>query len=113
VWGEAGSAVCSVRDEGPGLSEADLARLFQKGVRLAPQPTAGEPSTGYGLAVAKSLVDKLGGEIWCLSKVGEGSSFQSRPPACAEHLEQDGQAAGGTPAQPLPETKAGQPAACG
>jgi signal transduction histidine kinase len=44
--------VCSVRDEGPGLSEEDKAKLFQPGARLTPKPTAGEPSTGYGLAVA-------------------------------------------------------------
>ena len=52
-----------VRDEGPGLSAEEQARLFQTGVRLSPQPTAGEPSSGYGLAVAKQLMDLLGGTI--------------------------------------------------
>jgi signal transduction histidine kinase len=84
VRGEAGWGVCEVRDEGPGLSPADQARLFQRGVRLAPRPTGGEPSTGYGLAVAKELVEKLGGAIWCESVLGQGCCFSFRLPAYQE-----------------------------
>jgi signal transduction histidine kinase len=86
VWlgarSENDSVVCRVRDEGPGLNLGDQARLFQKGARLTPRPTAGEPSTGYGLAVAKDLMDKLGGSIWCESVLGQGTSFFIRLPAC-------------------------------
>jgi signal transduction histidine kinase len=82
--GEAGWCVCEVRDEGPGLSPADQARLFQRGVRLTPTPTAGEPSTGYGLAVARELVEKLGGTIWCESALGQGCCFSFRVPAHQE-----------------------------
>jgi signal transduction histidine kinase len=64
-----------VRDEGPGLSTEDQARLFQGGVRLSPRPTAGEPSSGYGLAVARQLVEQLGGDIWCESQQGQGATF--------------------------------------
>jgi signal transduction histidine kinase len=80
VWNDAGWVVCDVRDEGPGLSPADQARLFQRGARLTPQPTGGEPSAGYGLAVAKELVEKLGGTIACESVLGEGSCFSFRLP---------------------------------
>jgi signal transduction histidine kinase len=78
--------LCSVRDEGPGLSSDDLGKLFQKGVRLSAQPTMGEPSSGYGLAVAKTLVDKLGGAIWCESEMGRGSSFWIKLPRFQESL---------------------------
>jgi signal transduction histidine kinase len=84
VRGVAGWGVCEVRDEGPGLSPADQALLFQRGVRLTPTPTGGEPSTGFGLAVAKELVEKLGGVIWCDSVLGQGCCFSFRLPAYRE-----------------------------
>jgi signal transduction histidine kinase len=78
---EQDSVVCSVCDEGPGLSQDEQAQLFQRGVRLSPIPTGGESSTGYGLAVAKELVDQMGGSIWCVSEPGKGSCFSVRLPA--------------------------------
>jgi signal transduction histidine kinase len=75
------SVVCSVQDEGPGLSQEEQARLFQRGVRLSPVPTGGEPSTGYGLAVAKELSERLHGAIWCVSTPGQGACFLFRLPA--------------------------------
>jgi signal transduction histidine kinase len=41
-------------------------------------------STGFGLAVAKELIEKLGGEIWCESVLGQGCSFLFRLPAYQE-----------------------------
>lgn len=84
VRGESGGVVCKVRDEGPGLSQQDQGKLFQRGARLTPRPTAGESSTGYGLAVAKELMDRLGGKIWCESVLGQGASFTFRLPAYKE-----------------------------
>jgi signal transduction histidine kinase len=84
VWSEADHVVCTVRDEGAGLSVEDQAKLFQRGVRLGSTPTAGEPSSGYGLAIAKELIDKLGGRLWCDSVVGQGASFSFRLPRHAE-----------------------------
>jgi signal transduction histidine kinase len=83
---EGDSVITSVRDEGPGMGREDLARLFQRGTRLTPQPTAGEPSTGYGLAVAQEFVHRLGGKIWCESTMGEGSCFFLRLPRYEESL---------------------------
>jgi signal transduction histidine kinase len=80
VRAEDAGAVCSVRDEGPGLSPEDQAKLFQRGVRLTPVPTAGEPSSGYGLAVAKDLVDRLGGQLWVTTSEGQGACFSFRLP---------------------------------
>jgi signal transduction histidine kinase len=82
---EAG-VVCRVRDEGPGLSAEDQTRLFQRGAKLTPRPTAGEVSTGYGLAVAKEWIEKLAGTIWCESQLGRGSCFSFRVPAFRQDL---------------------------
>jgi signal transduction histidine kinase len=67
--------VCAVCDEGPGLSKEDLGRLFQRGAQLGPKPTGGETSSGYGLAIARGLLRKLGGRIWCESVEGKGTCF--------------------------------------
>jgi signal transduction histidine kinase len=84
LYGEPGSVVCSVRDEGPGLSREDQAHLFQPGVRLGPSPTAGEPSSGYGLAIARRFTESLGGDIWCTSTPGEGATFSFRLPVSSK-----------------------------
>src|SRR5437773_12038818 len=79
-----GFLVCSVQDEGPGISEEDQAKLFRRGVRLSSVPTGNEESTGYGLAVAKGLVDAMGGTIWCESRLGHGARFSFRLPKYRE-----------------------------
>jgi signal transduction histidine kinase len=84
VSAEGDGVVCSIRDEGPGLSDKDQAKLFQRGARLTPEPTGGEASTGYGLAVAKEFIERLGGTIWCESVLGEGSCFSFRLPRYQE-----------------------------
>jgi signal transduction histidine kinase len=72
----------SVRDEGPGISEADQKRLFQKYTRLSARPTAGESSTGLGLAIVKRLAEAMSGSIQCYSAPGGGSTFTLRLPVC-------------------------------
>jgi signal transduction histidine kinase len=83
---EQDSVVVSVCDEGPGLSQEEQAHLFKPGVRLSPMPTGGEPSSGYGLAVAKKLVEQLGGQIRCESTPGQGACFFVRLPAYREKI---------------------------
>jgi two-component system, sensor histidine kinase LadS len=69
------NVVCSVRDEGPGLSQEDQGKLFQRGIQLSSVATGEEPSSGYGLAVAKELIEKLNGDLWCESTLGAGACF--------------------------------------
>jgi signal transduction histidine kinase len=84
VWVEvrpgANRISCRVRDEGPGIRMEDRARLFQRGARLEAKPTAGESSTGYGLAVAAELAAHIGGELGCDSEYGKGACFVMRLP---------------------------------
>ncbi len=66
----------SVCDEGPGLTENDHERLFGYFQRLSARPTAGEPSTGLGLALCKQLVELHGGQIGVESSgAGTGAKF--------------------------------------
>jgi signal transduction histidine kinase len=84
---EQDSAFVMVRDEGPGISEEDQKKLFQKYSRLTARPTAGESSTGLGLSIAKRLAQVLGGDILCRSALGAGTTFSLRLPLGAAPLE--------------------------
>ena len=71
-----------VRDGGPGISEADQKKLFQKYGRLSARPTGGETSTGLGLAIVKRLTEAMSGTIECQSAPGAGAAFTLRLPTC-------------------------------
>lgn len=66
---------CEVQDQGPGLDKDDLQKMFGKFARLSAQPTGGESSTGLGLSIVKKMVDAAGGNVWCESEPGKGSTF--------------------------------------
>lgn len=66
---------CEIQDEGPGLSEKDLSKLFGKFARLTPRPTANEHSTGLGLFIVKKLMLAMNGSVRCESELGKGSTF--------------------------------------
>jgi len=84
---DAESVTCLVRDQGPGLSHAEQARLFGRGVTLSSRPTDGEAQHGYGLAIARELLELLGGTIWCESTPGQGATFAFRVPIASDATE--------------------------
>ncbi len=65
----------AVRDFGQGIQPGDLARLFMPFEKLSSTPTAGEKSTGLGLAITKRIVEAHGGRIRVESQPGEGATF--------------------------------------
>ncbi len=64
-----------VSDQGPGISEQDRKRLFKDFARLSAQPTAGEKSTGLGLAICKRIIVAHAGQIGVESEPGHGATF--------------------------------------
>ncbi|HZF01239.1 MAG TPA: hybrid sensor histidine kinase/response regulator [Methylomirabilota bacterium] len=66
---------CVVRDEGPGFTEEDKARMFHRYTRLSARPTGGEPSTGLGLSIVCKLVRAMKGELELESTDGKGAAF--------------------------------------
>jgi len=64
-----------VEDRGPGIPEADRARIFERFYRVDRGRSREQGGTGLGLAIAKHLVQASGGEIWVESTPGEGSTF--------------------------------------
>jgi signal transduction histidine kinase len=69
---DAGFVRFSVRDEGPGIPEESVGRIFEKFYRVPGQTRKG---AGLGLTIAREITVAHGGTIGCVSKVGEGSEF--------------------------------------
>ena len=69
------AVLVSVEDHGPGISAEGQARLFQPFGRVGSKPTAGEQSTGLGLAICRKIIEGHKGSIWVESSTGRGSTF--------------------------------------
>jgi PAS domain S-box-containing protein len=68
--------IVQVKDTGPGVSQTDQVRLFEKFYRVKPRDAADIKGSGLGLAIVKSVVEKRhGGRVWVESHLGVGSSF--------------------------------------
>jgi two-component system phosphate regulon sensor histidine kinase PhoR len=64
-----------VRDTGPGLSEEDKKKLFQKFSQASTIATGGEKGSGLGLTIAKQIVTLHNGQVIVESEAGKGSYF--------------------------------------
>ena len=67
--------IVSIQDTGKGISEADIAKLFQKFQQIESAEQNEEGGTGLGLAICKEIISRHGGKIWVESKPGEGTTF--------------------------------------
>ncbi len=65
----------TVTDDGIGMSEEFLTRIFRAFEREETSTKTGYPGAGLGLSITKSLLDMMGGSISVKSRKGEGSSF--------------------------------------
>ena len=65
----------TVRDQGIGIKESDMGRLFKKFQRIADPATRKVPGTGLGLYIVKGLIELQGGRMEVSSEYGKGSAF--------------------------------------
>ncbi|MHB8874649.1 MAG: ATP-binding protein [Myxococcaceae bacterium] len=71
-----GELVIYVSDEGQGIPQEELPKVFTDFGRTSVRPTGDERSTGLGLAIVKRIVEAHGGRVWVeATEVGEGSTF--------------------------------------
>jgi two-component system, OmpR family, phosphate regulon sensor histidine kinase PhoR len=81
---DAGQAVLTVRNSGPGIAPEDREHLFEKFYRGGNALTRRDGGSGLGLAIVKSLVDLHHGTIAVESEPGNGAAFIVRLPLAGD-----------------------------
>lgn len=76
---EADAAVCTVSDDGPGMSEEEQEKIWKKFYR-GDESRNDSSSTGLGLAMVRSLTEAHGGSVKVESSPGRGAKFTIRLP---------------------------------
>jgi PAS domain S-box-containing protein len=72
---EQGFVKIAVIDNGVGIANENLEKLFRIDIRFTTKGTANEPGTGLGLMLCREIAEKHGGSISVESEPGKGSSF--------------------------------------
>src|SRR6516162_247373 len=79
-----GSYTVAVRDTGPGIAEADQAKIFEEFQQSESTHTKAKGGAGLGLAISKRIIEMHGGRIWVESQPGQGSTFAFTLPVVVE-----------------------------
>ncbi|MDR0425969.1 MAG: HAMP domain-containing histidine kinase [Clostridiales bacterium] len=78
-----------IKDRGYGIAEADLPLIFDRFYRCDRVRSREKNSSGLGLTIAKTIVEKMGGTLTVSSTVGKGSVFTISLPAGINEEEAD------------------------
>lgn len=73
-------AEISISDQGVGIPEKDIERIFERFYRVDPARSRATGGTGLGLSIVKHVVNNHGGDISVWSVEGAGSTFTIRLP---------------------------------
>jgi len=64
-----------VKDNGMGIDSEDIDKLFKENEFVSISGTDNEKGSGLGLIICKAFVERIGGEIWVDSELGNGAAF--------------------------------------
>lgn len=94
--GDQGFIVLSITDDGVGIDQVRLSRIFSLQHDESTSGTGGERGTNLGLRICQRFVEKMGGQIWASSEVEKGSQFSFSVPT-VDHF-----TCAGSPSAPEP-----------
>lgn len=77
----------SITDQGIGIAESELNRIFERFYRVDPARSRLTGGTGLGLSIVKHVALNHGGDVKVWSKVGVGSTFTLQLPLAQEGIE--------------------------
>ena len=81
----------SIADQGIGISESELERIFERFYRIDPARSRETGGTGLGLSIVKHVALNHGGDVSVWSKIAVGSTFALRLPIAPEENLNDGE----------------------
>jgi len=85
-WKDDGHIHIAVKDQGIGMDQKEVKKIFQKFYRTKSAEQSGEVGTGIGLSIVQQIVEQHGGTIEVSSRPGAGSCFTLVVPNGAQSL---------------------------
>jgi len=75
AWSDEQEVFCSVADRGIGIADDELDQVFDRMFRSRDERVREIPGGGIGLTLARTIINRHGGDIWGASTSGKGSTF--------------------------------------
>jgi two-component system OmpR family sensor kinase len=100
-------AVLEVADEGPGMSDEDAAKVFDRFFRVDPARARENGGSGLGLSIVAAIVQAHGGRVTVVSAPGAGARFVATIPLAGAPAVSEPVPDEPTPSMPAEETHAG------
>ena len=83
VDGDVTGVVIEVSDDGPGMTDDEVAKVFERFYRSDPSRSRLKGGAGLGLSIVSAIVAAHGGTVTAASRLGEGTTFTVRLPVVA------------------------------
>lgn len=64
-----------IEDNGKGIAKSELSHIFERGYRTDSSRNSAQGGSGFGLSIAKKIIEEHGGRIWATSKENIGTSI--------------------------------------
>ena len=80
AWRQEDFLRVDITDNGLGIAREDQAKIFERFQQAGNTLTDKPRGTGLGLPISRQILQRLGGDIWVESKLGEGATFSFRIP---------------------------------